>query len=119
MQQFFVTYCVCLQIKLWIFPEGTRNNAGAMLPFKKGAFHVAVSGQIPILPIVFSSYHFLDHKKKTFDEGKNLFIKKSSWQPRNVITTTFFDYFSEASTLSKPIREHRDHSLLSIFEKRM
>lgn len=67
---YFVTCCVCLQIKLWIFPEGTRNNAGSMLPFKKGAFHVAVSGQIPILPVVFSSYYFLDHKKKTFDEGK-------------------------------------------------
>ncbi|XP_065345108.1 1-acyl-sn-glycerol-3-phosphate acyltransferase alpha [Cloeon dipterum] len=58
------------KIKLWIFPEGTRNNVGAMLPFKKGAFHVAVSGQIPILPVVFSSYYFLDHAKKTFDEGR-------------------------------------------------
>jgi len=45
-----------------------------MLPFKKGAFHVAVSGQMPILPVVFSSYHFLDHKKKTFNEGKNFFL---------------------------------------------
>ncbi|XP_059480728.1 1-acyl-sn-glycerol-3-phosphate acyltransferase alpha [Neocloeon triangulifer] len=58
------------KIKLWIFPEGTRNNASTMLPFKKGAFHVAVSGQIPILPVVFSSYYYLDHTKKTFDEGR-------------------------------------------------
>jgi 1-acyl-sn-glycerol-3-phosphate acyltransferase len=27
-----------------------------MLPFKKGAFHLAVQGQIPLVPIVFSTY---------------------------------------------------------------
>ncbi|KAF4521651.1 hypothetical protein B566_EDAN009384 [Ephemera danica] len=59
----------CVIIKLWIFPEGTRSN-GSMLPFKKGAFHVAVSAQLPILPAVFSSYYFLDHASKTLDQGR-------------------------------------------------
>jgi len=49
--------------KLLVFPEGTRNSAGDlnMLPFKKGAFHVAVKGELPLLPVVISQYNFLDH----------------------------------------------------------
>lgn len=58
------------KIKLWIFPEGTRRNTGEMHPFKKGAFHVAIAAQIPILPVVFSSYQtFLDDQKKSLTNG--------------------------------------------------
>lgn len=58
------------QIKLWIFPEGTRKNTGEIHPFKKGAFHVAVSAQLPILPVVYSPYYFLDDRRRTLDSGK-------------------------------------------------
>ena len=46
---------------LMLFPEGTRNSAGggSLLPFKKGAFHVAFDVGVPILPIVISEYDFL------------------------------------------------------------
>lgn len=58
------------KIKLWIFPEGTRRNTGQLHPFKKGAFHVAIDAQIPILPVVFSSYQtFLDDKNKHLNSG--------------------------------------------------
>ena len=41
------------KIKLWVFPEGTRNSDKSidMLPFKKGAFHVASNADLPILPL--------------------------------------------------------------------
>ncbi|KAG7197869.1 hypothetical protein KM043_001680 [Ampulex compressa] len=58
------------KIKLWIFPEGTRHNTGEIHPFKKGAFHVAISSQLPILPVVFSSYYFLSAEEKRFDTGR-------------------------------------------------
>lgn len=58
------------QIRLWVFPEGTRNQGGDLLPFKKGAFHLAVAAQAPIIPIVFSSYsNFYLRKEKQFNSG--------------------------------------------------
>ncbi|XP_046403182.1 1-acyl-sn-glycerol-3-phosphate acyltransferase alpha [Ischnura elegans] len=55
--------------KILMFPEGTRHNGETLLPFKKGAFHVALGAEAPILPVVTSRYYFIDHKNRRFDEG--------------------------------------------------
>lgn len=58
-------------IKLWVFPEGTRRNTGKLHDFKKGAFHVAINAQVPILPVVFSSYSsFLDDELRVLNSGE-------------------------------------------------
>jgi 1-acyl-sn-glycerol-3-phosphate acyltransferase len=41
---------------IWVFPEGTRNLGGALLPFKKGAFQMAIAAGVPIVPVCVSSY---------------------------------------------------------------
>lgn len=93
--------CMCMaspQVRVWVFPEGTRNHNGSMLPFKRGAFHLAVqaqvitesahlptptpaptppcpglcahccpSSQVPIIPVVMSSYQdFYSKKERRF-----------------------------------------------------
>jgi 1-acyl-sn-glycerol-3-phosphate acyltransferase len=42
---------------IFFFPEGTRSRHGKMLPFKKGAFVMAVDLQLPILPVSIVGTH--------------------------------------------------------------
>lgn len=59
-------------IKLIIFPEGTRGHGkgtSGLLPFKRGAFKTAIMGQVPIIPLVVSPYYFIDHGKREFYKG--------------------------------------------------
>ena len=37
-------------------PEGTRSQGRGLLPFKKGAFHLALATRLPLLPLVISPY---------------------------------------------------------------
>lgn len=57
------------QARLCMFPEGTRHGGPELLSFKKGAFHVAISSQCPVQPVVVTQYYFLDHGKRIFDPG--------------------------------------------------
>ncbi|XP_015427848.1 PREDICTED: 1-acyl-sn-glycerol-3-phosphate acyltransferase beta [Myotis davidii] len=57
-------------LKVWIYPEGTRNDNGDLLPFKKGAFYLAVQAQVPIVPVVYSSFSsFYNPRTKLFTSG--------------------------------------------------
>lgn len=38
-------------ISVLVFPEGTRSNTGQLLPFKRGAFHLAAKVGYPIVPV--------------------------------------------------------------------
>jgi 1-acyl-sn-glycerol-3-phosphate acyltransferase len=39
------------RVSVMIFPEGTRSRTGDLLPFRDGAFRIAIEAQVPILPI--------------------------------------------------------------------
>ena len=39
-------------ISIMLFPEGTRSSDGMIRDFRKGAFQIAISAKLPILPIL-------------------------------------------------------------------
>jgi len=41
-------------MNVMIFPEGTRSRDARLLPFKKGAFRLAIETGVPVLPVVVS-----------------------------------------------------------------
>jgi 1-acyl-sn-glycerol-3-phosphate acyltransferase len=41
-------------MSVMMFPEGTRSTKGTMLPFKSGAFRLALEAGVPVLPIAVS-----------------------------------------------------------------
>ncbi|XP_016008572.1 1-acyl-sn-glycerol-3-phosphate acyltransferase beta [Rousettus aegyptiacus] len=61
---------VAENLKVWVYPEGTRNDNGDLLPFKKGAFYLAIQAQVPVIPVVYSSLSsFYDARTKLFTSG--------------------------------------------------
>ncbi|KAF9433566.1 1-acylglycerol-3-phosphate O-acyltransferase [Entomortierella beljakovae] len=58
---------------IWIFPEGTRSHFDkpGLLPFKKGAFYLAIQSQYPILPIVIEPYsHLYSSASQSYPGGE-------------------------------------------------
>ncbi|CAI5453070.1 unnamed protein product [Caenorhabditis angaria] len=95
-----VDYCVSemkkRDLKLWIFPEGTRNRAGGLMPFKKGAFNIAIRAQLPIIPIVFSDYRpFYSKPGKYFKTNGEIVIEVMEPIPTEGLTLEDVPEFSE------------------------
>lgn len=78
------------KISVVIAPEGTRTHSKKPLPFKKGAFHIAMKAGVPIVPIVI--HNAMDVSPK----GDSLYypgtvevevlapINTSRWTPENL-----------------------------------
>ncbi len=60
-------------VSIVMFPEGTRNRKfSGMLPFKKGAFHIAITAKVPIIPLICSSLSNLFDEKGRIKGGEVL-----------------------------------------------
>jgi 1-acyl-sn-glycerol-3-phosphate acyltransferase len=54
---------------IWVFPEGTRNLGKGLLPFKRGAFQMAIEAGVPIVPVCVSTY-VRDMRLNAWDSGQ-------------------------------------------------
>lgn len=57
------------KISVWMFPEGTRSYGKGLLPFKMGAFHIALEAAVPLVPVCMSSTH-QQFKLNRWNNGK-------------------------------------------------
>lgn len=56
---------------LLVFPEGTRSRSGELLPFKKGAFRIAIDTGLPLLPVIIEGTDRVQRpEKKVFHRGE-------------------------------------------------
>lgn len=73
-------------MSVFMFPEGTRARLekADLLPFKKGAFHMAVQAGIPIVPIVVANYSDIYNSKQRIFRGGQLRIKGKNYSPQYI-----------------------------------
>ncbi|PYI08902.1 putative 1-acylglycerol-3-phosphate acyltransferase [Aspergillus sclerotiicarbonarius CBS 121057] len=98
---------------VFIFAEGTRSYSDSpeLLPFKKGAFHLAVKAGVPIVPVVTENYsHVLSPRNLRFEAGT---IKIKVLPPISTEGLTAAD----VDTLTKSTREAMLKTLLELSEK--
>lgn len=98
---------------VYIFPEGTRSNFAKpdLLPFKKGAFHLAIQAQVPVVPIVVSNYsNLVSIPRKIFRPGT---IPLKVLKPIETKGKTFED----VDALTNEVREIMLKELKNITEK--
>jgi 1-acyl-sn-glycerol-3-phosphate acyltransferase len=84
-----------------IYPEGTRTPNGRLLPFKKGAFMMAVQTGIPILPV-------------TSNGAFKVLPKKTVWFRPGHITVTIGDPIVTAGLTEKDVPDLMERTRAAI-----
>ncbi len=75
-----------------IAPEGTRSKSKTLGKFKKGAFHLAIKGQVPIIPIVIKNAYMATPKGSKMFKPTHIEVvvldpvDTSEWKAKNINT---------------------------------
>lgn len=77
---------------VFFFPEGTRGPADKLLPFKKGAFRMAIDMQLPVLPVtIIGTDNLLPTNSITLFPGKAKIIVHKPIDVAGLTTETLLE----------------------------
>jgi len=77
-------------VSVYIAPEGTRSKDGTLLPFKKGAFHIAMQLKLPVVPFTLDGAYRLQPKHAWFPKPGTVYVRiappidTSSWSAEHI-----------------------------------
>lgn len=77
-------------LSVFLCPEGTRSLDGALLPFKKGAFHIAMKLGLPMVPVVIDGAQALLPKHALLPRAGTVKahvlppVDTASWRPETI-----------------------------------
>jgi 1-acyl-sn-glycerol-3-phosphate acyltransferase len=92
-------------VSVMIFPEGTRSMTDEMLPFKDGAFRLAIDAKVPILPLALS--------------GTGTALRKNDWRlGRSVAEVRVLEPVETAGLTTKDVPQLREKVRAMIEEAR-
>ncbi|CAM1505242.1 Fc.00g108790.m01.CDS01 [Cosmosporella sp. VM-42] len=98
---------------VYMFPEGTRSYTKDpdLLPFKKGAFHLAVQAGVPIVPVIVANYSHVLYIKSLVFKGGKIPIKVLDPIPTKNLTA------ADVDDLTRTTRDLMLAELLTLSEK--
>jgi len=93
------------KVSVMIFPEGTRSTTADLLPFKDGAFRLAIEAGVPILPLAVS--------------GTSTALRKHDWRfGRSTATVRVLEPVETAGLTVEQVPELKAKVRLMIVEAR-
>jgi 1-acyl-sn-glycerol-3-phosphate acyltransferase len=82
-----------------VFPEGTRSYNGAMRPFRKGSFRLALKAATPVVPLTISGSHLVMKRGKVTVYPRK--VRLTIGEPMPVVDLTE----SDAGALADRVRD--------------
>ena len=98
---------------LWLMPEGTRSWTKGMGEFKKGAFNLSLQLNLPIIPVVYSSYS-KSFQLNSFKRSNVIAQALPPFSPDKYKKESLFNYIDDVRNEMIRIQKQLDEEIMSL-----